>query len=164
MQSCQFSGKFRIQHLRCGEVLNEFDVPNGIVNVGLNHILETQFRGGSQITTWYIGLINNAGFSSLSNSDTMASHAGWAETTAYSNSTRPAWGPGEASNRQITNATPVDFNMNGTVTVKGLFICGGAGANTKGGTSGTLWSTATFGSTIALNSGDVLKVTYTLSG
>jgi len=155
------AGKFHVQHLRDGKVINEFDVPNGIVDVGLNHILETEFHAGAQITTWYIGLVDNAGFSAFANADTMASHAGWAESSAYMEANRPTWTAGAAASRQITNATTVDFSINATVTIKGLFITSN---NTKGGSTGTLWSTAAFGSTVSLNNGDTLKVTYTLSG
>jgi len=158
------AGKFHVVHLRGGKVLSEFDVPNGIVDVGLNHILETEFHSGAQITTWYIGLVDNSGFTAFADGNIMSSHAGWAETSGYSNPNRPAWTAGTAATRQITNAGTVDFNINATVTIKGLFICGGTGASTKGATTGTLWSAAAFGSTIAVTSGDVLKVTYTLSG
>jgi len=155
------AGKFHVQHLRDGKLLAEYDAPNGIVDVGLNHILETEFHAGAQITTWYIGLVDNAGFSAFANADTMASHAGWAESSAYTEANRPTWTAGAAASRQITNAATVDFSINASVTIKGLFI---SSNNTKGGTTGTLWSTAAFGSTVALNSGDTLKVTYTLSG
>jgi hypothetical protein len=154
-------GTFHVQHVRDGKVLAEFDVPNGIVDVGLNHILETEFHSGTQVTTWYIGLVDNAGFSAFANADTMSSHAGWAESSAYTEANRPTWTAGAAASRQITNATTVDFSINATVTAKGLFITSN---NTKGGSTGTLWSTAAFGSTVALNNGDTLKVTYTLSG
>ena len=154
-------GKFHIQHIRDGKVINEFDVPNGIVDVGLNHILETEFHSGTQVTTWYIGLVDNAGFSAFANADTMSSHAGWAESPAYTEANRVTWSAGAAATRQITNAATCDFSINATVTIKGLFITSN---NTKGGTTGTLWSTAAFGSTVALNNGDTLKVTYTLSG
>jgi hypothetical protein len=113
------------------------------------------------VTTWYIGLVENAGFSAFANADTMASHAGWAESSAYTEANRPTWTAGAAASRQITNAATVDFSINASVTIKGLFI---ASNNTKGGTTGTLWSTAAFGSRVALNNGDTLKVTYTLSG
>jgi hypothetical protein len=159
------SGKFHVQQVRDGKVIHEFDVPNGVTDVGMNAILEAMFHSGAQITTWYIGLVDNAGFSAFAVGDTMSSHAGWSESSAYANGTRPQWTCGAAATRQISNAVTVDFNMNvNATTIKGLFICGGTGANTKGGATGTLWSAAAFGSNVALNSGDVLKVTYTISG
>ena len=157
-------GKFKVQHVRDGKVIGEYDFDNGIVDVGLNHILESEFHSGTQITTWYVGLISNSPTPSLSNSDTMSSHAGWSESSDYSQANRPGWGAGTATSRQITNAVTVDFSMNATVTIYGLFICGGSGASTKGGTTGTLWSTGAFGTTVACNSGDTLKITYTVAG
>jgi len=157
-------GCFKVQHFRAGKLLAEFDVPNGIVDVGLNHILETEFHSGTPITAWYIGLVNNAGFSAFNNADTMSSHAGWAETSSYDETNRPPWTAGTAAARAITNAVTVDFTISDTLTVKGLFICGGTGAASKGGTTGTLWSSAAFSSTIPVIDNDVLKITYGLSG
>lgn len=155
-------GKYTIEHFdKNGKLLGKYEVPNGIVDEGLNHILETEFHSGTQITAWYIGLIDNAGFSALDNADVMSSHAGWAESTAYSEATRPAWTAGTAASRAITNASTVNFSINATATIKGIFI---ASDSTKSGTTGTLWSTAAFGSTVSVGSGDVLKVTYSLSG
>lgn len=154
-------GRFKVQHLRGRKVLQEFDVPNGIVDVGLNHILESEFHAGAQATTWYIGLVDNAGFSAFTAADIMSSHAGWAESSAYVAATRPQWTCGAAAARQITNAVTVDFAMNGTLTVKGLFITTN---NVKGGATGILWSSAAFVSGVLVNASDTLKVTYTVSG
>jgi hypothetical protein len=154
-------GRFLVEHLRDGQVIGQYSAPNGIVDVGLNHILETQFRSGTQVTSWFIGLIDNSGFSALSNSDTMSSHSGWSESTAYSNANRPQWTPGAASGRQITNSTTVDFSINATATIKGIFV---TSSNVKGGTSGTLWATAAFGANVPVQNGDTLKITYTVSG
>ncbi len=154
-------GHFHVQHIRAGKVLGEYDIHNLITDVGLNHILETEFHGGTPITTWYVGLVDNAGFSAFAVGDIMSSHAGWVESQAYVAATRPQWTAGAAASRQITNAVTVDFTMNATVTIKGLFI---TSVNTKGGTTGVLWSGAAFGSTVPVNNNDVLKVTYTLSG
>lgn len=162
-QKMPLKGKFHIEHYnKAGELIGKYEVPNGIVDVGLNHILETEFNGGTPITAWYIGLVDNAGFSAFANADTMASHAGWVEThTTYSAGTRPEWTAGTAASRSITNAVTVDFSMTGTITVKGIFI---TSVSTKGGSTGTLWSTAAFASNVTANNGDTLKVTYTVSG
>jgi hypothetical protein len=155
-------GRFQVEHLdKNGNLLGVYDVPNGITDEGLNHILETEFHGGTPVTTWYIGLLDNASFSALVNADIMTSHAGWIENSGYSNATRVAWTPGAAATRSITNATTDDFNINATNTIKGIFI---VSDNAKGGTAGKLWSTAAFGSTVPVNSGDTLKITYTVSG
>jgi hypothetical protein len=158
----KINGQFKIEHFnRAGELLGTYDVPNGIVDEGLNHILETQFNGGTPITAWYIGLVNNASFSAFANADVMNSHAGWLETALYDEATRPEWTAGTAAARAITNAAVVDFSINATVTIRGIFITSNS---TKSGTTGILWSTAAFASNVSANNGDTLKVTYTVSG
>lgn len=158
-------GRYRVQLFdKNGKLKAETEGPNGIVDVGLNKILNDMFDGGSAAAPsalWYCGLINNAGFSALAAGDTMASHAGWAETSAYAEATREAWGVGAAASRSVTNATTMDFSINATVTVNGIFV---VDENTKGGTTGTLWATASFSSPVAASNGDTLKVTYTVSG
>jgi hypothetical protein len=49
--------------------------PNGIVDVGMNSLLDVYFHAQTQITTWYIALVNNSGHTTA-NADTMASHTG----------------------------------------------------------------------------------------
>lgn len=161
-QSLRALGTVKIEHFnKHGEYVGTYEFPNGIVDVGLNHILNTQFDAGSQVTTWYIGLIDNASFTALAAADTMSSHAGWIEATAYDEATRVTWSTGVASGRSITNGTTADFSMNATATIKGIFITSN---NTKGGTTGTLWSTAAFASNVSVSNGDSLKITYTVSG
>lgn len=162
MHKIGLKGQFKVEHFdKDGNLVGVHDFPNGIVDAGIHHALDTVFDGGTPITTWYIGLINNAGYSALSNADTMASHSGWAEATGYSEATRPAWTPGAATGRAITNGTPVDFTINASQTIRGIFITSN---NTKSGTSGTLWSTALFASNATVVNGDVLKITYTVAG
>jgi hypothetical protein len=96
----------------------------------------------------------------------MSSHAGWTEVTAYSESTRPIATFAAATNANpsvVTNtASKATFTMNGTTTVGGAFLTSN---NTKGGTTGTLFSAADFQSPgdRSVVSGDILSVTYTFS-
>jgi len=157
-------GKFKVEHIRAGKVIGEHEFPNGIVDVGLNKILDDMFDGGSAASpsaSWYTGLIDNSGFSTLAAADTMASHAGWTENQDYAEATREAWGVGAAASRSVTNAVTMDFSINATVTINGIFVVDNS---TKGGTTGTLWATASFSSAVAATNGDTLKVTYTVSG
>src|SRR5687768_11508230 len=70
---------------------------NGITTAGLNHALETQFRGGSAVNPWKLGLIDGSSTPALAAADTMSSHAGWTEVTAYAEAARPDWSPAAAS-------------------------------------------------------------------
>lgn len=138
---------------------------NGVTDVGITHLLNVYFRSTTPVTSWYIGLIDNAGYTALAAGDTSASHSGWSEAagTNYSNSNRVGWSPGAPSGGAIVNGSTSDFNMTpgSTLTVKGLFLISD---NTKAGTTGTLFSTAAFtGGNQAVNNGDTLKVTYTMS-
>lgn len=144
-----------------GSLKWEAEIPNGVVDVGIHYLLDAGFNGGSQVTTWYMGLVDNSGFSAFANADTMGSHSGWTENQNYSEANRPEWTAGAASSRSVTNSATVDFSMNATATIKGIFI---TSSNTKGGTSGTLWSTGAFSSNASVTNGDTLKVTYTVSG
>jgi len=156
------SGKFSVEHRnKEGGLVATYDFPNAIVDEGLNHILDTQFNAGTAITAWNIGLVDNAGFSTFANADTMASHAGWTESTAYSELNRVGWGSAAAAGRAITNPVTSDFSIDATVTLRGIFI---TSDNTKGGTTGILWSTAAFASNVTANNGDTLRVTYSVTG
>lgn len=156
-------GKFKVEHLdKDGNVKGEYEFNNDIVNVGKNDLLGVYFDSGTQtvVTSWFIGLISNASYSALAAADTMASHAGWTEFTGYSQSTRVAWGPGTPASQSISNATPAQFDVNASGTVKGIFIVTNSA---KGGTSGILWATALFAADVPVTSGDQLKVTYTVN-
>ncbi len=155
-------GRFYIEHFDVnGKLKGKYEVPNGIVDVGMNHILDTQFHNTAAVSTWYIGLVDNAAFSAFANADTMAAHAGWAESIAYTEANRIEWAEDAAAARAITNSTTSDFSINATVTLKGIFI---TSDNSKSGTAGVLWSTAAFASNVSAVNGDTLKITYTVSG
>ena len=162
IQKAGLSGKFQIHCIdKDGNLKWEEDFPNGITNVGIAYLLDAGFDDGTKSTAWFIGLIDNAAFSALAAADTMASHAGWAESSAYTESTRPAWTNGATASRSMTNSSTVDFSMNATATIKGVFITSNS---TKAGTTGTLWSTAAFSSNASVTNGDTLKITYTING
>ena len=161
MQDLRFAGRWALEfYNKLGMKYAEKDLGNAITNEGLNKILNVMFHGSTaapQLTTWYIGFIDNASYSALAAADTMASHAGWIECTAYTGN-RKEWTEGAASSQAMTNAATVDFAINATKTLKGIFLC-----SVATGTSGTLWATGAFASTQAVNSGDTVKITYTLT-
>lgn len=171
-------GRFQVEHYRNGLLLARQSFPNGIVNEGKDNLFDVYFDGGTQITTWYMLLIDNANFSALAADDTYddidQAGNGWDEFKDYtdpgnadSTTTRPEWAPDPASGQSISNGTQTVFDITASGTVKGLGIVGGgAASNTKGdhANDGTLWATALFdqGDTAVVN-GDQLKVTYTVS-
>ena len=156
-------GRFVVEHLdKFGKLKGAYDFPNGISDEGKDKILDDMFNDGVQTAnnSWFIGLVDLSGFSTLADADTMASHAGWNEFTSYSEANRVAWGSGAAASESTTNASPATFNINGSGTVKGVLVVTN---NTKGGTSGTLWATALFSADVPVSNGDQLKITYTVS-
>lgn len=162
-QSVMLKGRFVVEHRDRDDSLKAlYEFPNGIVDVGLNHILDTQFNGGTPVTTWYIGLVDNSGFSAFADGDTLSSHAGWSESTTYGESNRVTWASDAAGTRAISNSVTADFSVNATGNLKGIFVSSNNVKST--GNTGTLWSTAAFSSVVATANGDTLKVTYTISG
>lgn len=156
-------GEFKVKHYDAqGNLKNEYNFNNDIVNVGKTDILGVYFRSATQTATanWFMGLISNSGYSALAATDTMASHAGWTEFTSYTQANRVGWAPDAAASQSITNSTPVQFDVNGTGTVKGIFICNNS---TKSGTTGTLWATALFSADVPVTANDQFKVTYTVN-
>ena len=91
----------------------------------------------------------------------MSSHAGWTEITAYDEGARPAWGPDTAASNKIANSTKASFTMSSAQNAKGLFL---ASVNTKGGTLGILFSTVLFNLVNALQTAQVAKASYSLTG
>lgn len=154
-----------IFHVECYDSDGNFrwadDAKNAVVTVGLNSLLDVYLRNQTQIASWYLGLVDNSGFTAYAAADTMSSHTGWTESVAYSNANRVTWSPAAAASASISNTSTSDFTINGTATVKGIFL---TSSNTKSGTTGTLFATASFtGGNQTVNSGDTLKVTYTVN-
>ena len=149
-----------------GNLKWEAKSPNLVVNVGLQDMNDKYFKGSGYTAAWYIGLYGSGATNDPAAGDTMSSHAGWTEVTAYSQSTRPAATFGTATTAdpsEIDNSGSVAvFSMNGTTTVGGAFL---TSDNTKNGTSGTLFSAADFESPgdRSVVSGDTINVTYTFS-
>lgn len=140
--SSQLRGVFycRILDPVTGEVVEEFEIANAATTVGENSLLNVGFRGTTQITAWYVGLINGSGFGSVSSADTMASHSGWTEYTGYSESVRQTWSPGAAASGSIVNTTAMTFTNGGSpATIQGMFLASSA---TKSETASVLYSTA----------------------
>lgn len=139
---------------------------NLVVNGGLKDMNDKYFTGSAYTAAWYIGLYGAGASNNPAATDTMSSHAGWTEVTAYSQSTRPAasFAPSTLADPSvITNSvTPATFSINATTTVGGAFL---TTSSTKGGTTGTLFSAADFSSPgdRSVVSGDTITVTYTFS-
>ncbi len=171
-------GRFQVEHWRDGRLIGEYEFPNGITDEGKDQILNTQFDAATQITAWYLGLIDNANFTALAAADTYdnidQAGNGWDEFSDYTDpgngdsaTTRPVWNPDAAASQTITNGTVVVFDITATGTIKGLFLVGGGTAPENKGdhaAGSTLWATALFDSgDVDVQNGDQLKATYTVT-
>lgn len=156
----EFVARDRYGKLKWREV-----VPNLTTTQGLNDLLTKYFKGSAYTAAWFMGLIDNAGFSTLAAGDTAAQIGGsnaWSESSAYSESVRQTLTLGSASAGSINNtASKAVFTCNTNSTViKGGFIVSNS---TKAGTTGILYGEAAFASNKSLDSGDVLTVGATLT-
>jgi len=160
-------GKFKMECFdKDGNLKWSAEEQNLVVNQGLQYMCGTALTSVAQITSWYIGLYGAGASNSPAAGDTMSSHAGWTEVTPYSNATRPActFATATTANPSVAtnSASPASYTINATSTVGGAFLVSN---NTKGGSTGTLFSAADFSSPgdRSVVSGDTLTVTYTLS-
>jgi hypothetical protein len=139
---------------------------NLVVNVGLQYMAGVALTATAQSTVWYLGLYGAASSNNPAAGDTMALHTGWTEVTAYSEANRPTAQFAAATNANpsvVTNtANKAVFSINGTTVVGGAFL---TNSNTKGGSTGTLFSAADFAAPgdRSVVSGDILNVTYQFS-
>jgi hypothetical protein len=166
-EKAKAGGVFTVQCFdKDGQLKWQAQEHNLVVNVGLKDMNEKYFTGSSYTAAWYLGLYGAAATNDPAAGDTMASHAGWTEVTAYSEATRPQAVFGTATTADpsvISNSASVAvFSINGTATVGGAFLTSN---NTKGGTTGTLFSAGDFQSPgdRSVVSGDTLNVTYQFS-
>jgi len=180
-------GHFLVEHFRNGMKIGERKGYNLIVNQGRNRLLDVMFDAGTQITTWYIGLIDNQGVQAPALANVYAnircqevgggisSDNGWEEfiLNGYeiggNNTKRGTWAPDPASGQIITNPSGSATTHKITATgngrsVYGLFVVGGhTDCELQGNYSqaaGRLWAATAFSAVIPVTTNDELKVTY----
>ncbi len=160
LNQLEVGGKFLVEHVRDGEVIDREELSNLVVNEGLNHILDTVLHGGAQVTTWYLGLFE-ANYTPVANVTAATITAASTECTAYDEATRVAYDEAAPSGQSITNAaSKATFTMNATKTIYGAFL---VSASAKSATTGVLLSAARFGASKAVVDDDQLLLTYTFS-
>lgn len=156
-----------------GEIKWEDNIDNVVTDVGANLMLDT-FLGGSQNTTYYLGLISSVSYTvAPAVGNTMASHSGWYEagTATYlptwstpASNARVAVTWSAASSRIKALSATANFTFSAAGTIKGCFlVTGSAAVATQGNTSGVLYSAGVFSSDRGVESGDTLQITYSTS-
>ena len=156
--------RYHVECWRSGVLVWEDTFDNLVTTVGKNKYVDSTLKTGSGGTpAWYVGLVTGPGASNTyAAADTMSSHAGWSESTAYSEGTRQAFTAGTVASGSVDNtASKAVFSINGTATIGGCFLVDNSA---KGGTTGTLLGVGNFaaGDRSVLN-GDSLNVSCTLT-
>ena len=142
---------------------------NLVVNQGLQDMNSKYFKGAGYTAAWFLGLVTGPGSgTTFAAGDTLASHAGWTENTAYTTSggagVRAAvtFGTATTADPSVLNnsASPSVFTMTSNAqTIAGAFL-----SSVSTGTSGILFSAGDFtGGDKTVDSGDSLSVTYQFS-
>lgn len=168
---CSPKGIFTLEHWRNGKLLSSHEIKNGVTNEGKDFILDVMFHGTTAAPTWWLGLIDLAGYSALADADdydNINGTNGWDEFDDYGTTDRIVWNEAAASAQSITNSANVaTFNITATGTVKGVFLVGlGANADKQNdhAADGKLWATALLsGGDVSVLNSDQLKITYTVN-
>jgi len=165
-------------HVECrdanGNLKWSEDFDNQVVQVGKIFMLQqTLLTSPVALVGPYLGLVSGSS-NTFSPTDTMTSHTGWTEFTAYTVSSSAVRGtavfstptgnnnttPG--SNVVTAAASAITYTITGSGgTIGGCFLVTGTGAsNSLGNTGGTLYSAGAFGTAKTTTAGDTVSVTY----
>lgn len=154
-----------LYHIEChgpdGRLKWADDIHNLVVTAGLNDLLDKTFKGSSYTAAWYVGLAD--GTPTFAAGDTMSSHAGWVEITAYDEAVRQTLTLGSVSSGSVDNtASKAVFTIaTNSTTIGGAFVTTN---NTKGGSTGTLYGGGAFSAgDKTIDDNDTLTVTITLT-
>jgi hypothetical protein len=133
---------------------------NLVVNEGLNHLLDVTLSGGSQDTSWFVGLL----------AATPSPLAAWTATeiasndfVAYDEATLQAFTDGGVSGGSMSNtASPAAFTIStNSSSIGGAYLIG---TNAKATPAGTLYAAGAFtGGNKAADDNDTLSVTSTFT-
>lgn len=155
------TGSYNVQCLDSdGQVKWTDTIENLVVTVGKNDLLDKYFAGSAYTAAWYMGLVDGASSPTYAAGDTLASHAGWTESTAYSGTNRAtvAWNAASAGSKA---STATSFSINATATIAGALL---TVTQVRATTTGVLYSAGSFsGGNRSVANGDTLNVTYTAS-
>jgi hypothetical protein len=155
---------WEVEHWRGEKLLSKTVDHNICTDQGLNALLDIMFHAATQITTWYVAIFES---DTTPAAGTTYAVPVYTESTAYTEANRPAYTEAAASGKSITNsANKASFAINATKTIYGAaLVGGGTDGDTKGDVAGggTLYCASKFDSAKAVENGDTLKVTITVS-
>ncbi len=148
-----------------GNLLWTRTIPNLLPTEALNNALTQIYKASAYTAAWYVGLVDDAGFTAFAAGDTAAQINGlngWTESVDYDEAVRQTLTLGSVSAGSVDNSASLStFTINATITLRGGFICTDS---TKAGTSGVLGGEAAFNEgTQNLVAGNVITVGVTLT-
>lgn len=132
---------------------------NLVVDEGLDEILQQFYKGSGYTAAHYCGLADST--PTFAAGDTMASHVGWVEITAYDEADRQTITWGSVTSQSVNNsASKAVFTISSdSTTIGGGFV---STDNTRGGSTGILIGGAAFtAGDKSLDDNDILNVTVT---
>lgn len=133
---------------------------NRVVNEGLTHILDVVFHVQTPVSSWYVAPFYDNDV--VAATSTYTTHT-FSEFAEYSQTSRPAWVEAASSGQSITNsANKATFSISGASTLYGAVLVSGA-TKSDVASGNTLMCGVQFSSSRAVESGDTLQVTYTIS-
>lgn len=131
-------------------------IKNLVTTEGIGHALDVLFASGTQVATWYVGLTD--GTPTVVAGDTLASHTGWTEVTAYTGN-RQEFVDVRSGGTVSNSASKATFAITGSATVGGAFL-----ASAASGTTGTLLSGGAFtGGDKSVAADDTINAQYDFS-
>lgn len=136
-------GTFKLKQYRNGTLIAERTAKNATTEIGAQTVLNSIFRNIAHPTSWFIGLIDNTGFTAFDLEDAMDDHPGWVEFTDYGGD-RKQYNADPATGRKIENeALPACFNFNGLAIIQAVFLVSDATKECKDRFPGSIryWTT-----------------------
>lgn len=132
-------------------------IPNGVTIAGVNYLGNTGFRASARVATWFLGLVDDSGFTGLNPADTLAAHPGWGEFTSVYLGQRPAWSPAPPGAGLMGYTSPALFQITAAGNVRGAFL---ASVQPTGLSPGVLYSTGAMAAGKPVAAGGTLTVGY----
>lgn len=155
-------GKFVIQQIRDGKVIDKWDADNVVTIEGRRKLLESGLANGTQVPTWYVGIYSGtvSPLESWVAAQLTGSNNPTEITTSYADDRKEWIESLHATDASIDNSASVAvFTFSAPETVRGAMIISSI---TKGDATGTLMAIANFAArTVAAS--DILNITYELT-
>jgi len=160
----KFKGIFDIEVKdKLGNLISSSRAENIITDQGLNHILNIELCGSTQIATWYLVMFED-NYTPVAGDTYAVPH--YTEFIAFDEATRPAYVETLGSKQVTNSASKGVFTANATKTLYGAALVGGGTdptvkGNTAGG--GTLLCAGKFAANQPVVDDNVVNLTYTVT-